>query len=398
MLATRWRTWRLFYFLKFWYYLTMKIMLTGGGTGGHFYPIIAVAEAINSISQTQKIVKANMIFVSDSPYDPNILLRQGMKFKKISAGKLRRYFSFWNIIDALKIPIGIIKALWTVYIDFPDVIFSKGGYASFPTVLAARILGIPLIIHESDAVPGRVNAWAGKFAKKIAISFSETAKYFPREKVALTGNPVRKSFFIPVKTGAREFLKLEEGAPVIFFIGGSQGAKKINDNLIDVLPDMLKKYQVIHQCGKKNLKDVEYRISIVLEKSSNKSRYHYFDFLNEISLEMAYGAADLAVSRASSGAIFEISASGTPSILIPLPNAAQDHQKENAYLYAKTGAAEVLEEMNLKPHILLSEIDRLINNKAELNSMSEAAKKFAKPDAAEKIAKEIINLALEHAK
>lgn len=375
----------------------MKIILTGGGTGGHFYPIIAVADAINSISETQKIVKANMIFVSDSPYDKNILLREGIKFKKISAGKLRRYFSIWNIIDAFKIPWGIIRALWTVYTDFPDVIFSKGGYASFPVVLAARILGIPLIIHESDSVPGRVNAWAGKFAKRVAVSFPETAKYFPREKTALTGNPARKSFFTPAKEGAREFLKLEKDIPVIFFIGGSQGAKKINDNLIDVLPDMLKKYQVIHQCGKKNLKDVEYRISIVLEKSPDKSRYHYFDFFNEASLRMAYGAADLVVSRASSGAIFEISASGAPSILIPLPLAAQDHQKENAYIYAKTGAAEVIEEMNLRPHILLSEIDRLINNKTELKSMSEAAKKFAKPDAAEKIAKEIINLALEHA-
>ncbi|MBU3925685.1 undecaprenyldiphospho-muramoylpentapeptide beta-N-acetylglucosaminyltransferase [Patescibacteria group bacterium] len=376
----------------------MKIMFTGGGTGGHFYPIIAVADALNKLVQEKKIVKAEMIFASDAPYDSATLLREGIKFKKISAGKLRRYFSLLNIIDAVKIPFGVIKALWTVYINFPDVIFSKGGYASFPTVLAARILGIPLIIHESDSVPGRVNAWAGKFAKRVAISFTETTKYFPEKKVALTGNPARKSFFLSAKEGAKEFLKLEEDLPVIFFIGGSQGAKKINDTLLDILPEMLEKYQVVHQCGKKNLKDVEYRSSIVLEKSNYKSRYHYFGFLNEVSLRMAYGSADLVVSRASSGAIFEIAASSVPSILIPLPRAAQDHQKENAYLYSKIGASEVIEEMNLKPHILFSEIDRLINNKKELKSMSESAKSFAKPEAAQKIAKEIINLVLEHAK
>lgn len=375
----------------------MRIIFTGGGTGGHFYPIVAVADVLNGLIEKNKIIKAELIFMSDSPCDSSILLKLGIRFKKVQAGKLRRYFSLWNVVDAFKIPIGIIKALWIVYANFPDVIFSKGGYASFPAVFAARIFGIPLIIHESDTVPGKVNQWSGKFAKRIAISFSQTAKYFPKEKAVLTGNPVRRGFFIPAKTGAKEFLKLEENIPTIFIIGGSQGSKRINDNIIDILPELLKKYQVIHQCGKKNIKEVGGRVSIVLEKSSYKSRYHSFDFLNEGSLRMAYGAADLVVARASSGSIFEIAASAAASILIPLSHAAQDHQRENAYAYAVTGAAQVIEESNLKPNILFSQIDRLLNNKNELKSMSEAAKKFARPDAAEKIAKEIINLVLEHA-
>ncbi|MBU2109366.1 undecaprenyldiphospho-muramoylpentapeptide beta-N-acetylglucosaminyltransferase [Patescibacteria group bacterium] len=375
----------------------MRIIFTGGGTGGHFYPIVAVADALNGLIEKNKIIKAELIFMSDSPCDSSILLKLGIRFKKVQAGKLRRYFSLWNIVDAFKIPVGIMKALWTIYTNFPDAIFSKGGYASFPAVFAARIFGIPLIIHESDAVPGKVNQWSGKFAKRIAISFPQTAKYFPKEKAVLTGNPVRRGFFIPAKTGAKEFLKLEENIPTIFIIGGSQGSQKINDNIIDILPELLKKYQVIHQCGKKNIKEVEGRASIVLEKSPNKLRYHSFDFLNESSLRMAYGAADLVVARASSGSIFEIAASGVASILIPLPHAAQDHQRENAYTYAVTGAAQVIEEANLKPNILFFQIDRLLNNKNELKLISEAAKKFARPDAAEKIAKEIINLVLEHA-
>lgn len=375
----------------------MKIILTGGGTGGHFYPIIAVADALNRLAAERKIVKADMIFLSDSAYDSSMLLREGIKFKRIFAGKLRRYFSLWNIIDIIKIPFGILKAFWTIYLNFPDVIFSKGGYASLPVVFVARIFGIPLIIHESDAVPGRVNAWAGKFAKRIAVSFPQAAKYFPDKKTALTGNPVRKSFLITDKKAGRDFLKLETNLPVIFVVGGSQGSRKINDTLIDILPDLLKKYYVIHQCGKKNFKEVEGRVSVVLEKSPLRTHYHLHGFLNESFLKMAYSAADLVISRASAGAIFEIATSGAPSILIPLPLAAQDHQKENALAYTQTGAAEIIEEQNLRPHILFSEIDRLLSNKKDLESMAKAAKNFSKPDAAEKIAKEIINLTLEHA-
>lgn len=375
----------------------MKIIFTGGGSGGHFYPIIAVADALNRIMEQEKIVRSDFIFMSESPYDKSLLFKKGIKFKKVPAGKVRRYFSLLNLTDTIKTFIGIIKAVFSVFMNFPDVIFSKGGYAAFPAVFAARVFGIPLIIHDSDAVPGRVNKWSGKFAKRIAISFPSAADYFPEKKTALTGNPVRKDFFIPAKTGAREFLDLEENAPVILIMGGSQGAKKINDVIVDILPELLKKYQIIHQCGRKNLKETKGRAELVLENSPYKSRYHVFDFLNLSALRMSYGAANIAVARASAGVIFEIAASGLPSILIPLSNSAQDHQRANAYAYAKVGAADVVEEANLTPHVLLSEIERLLENNEKKESMGKAAKEFAKPDAAEKIAREILNLALEHA-
>ena len=174
----------------------MKILLTGGGTGGHFYPLIAVAGALNAVADQEKIANLELVYMAEHPYDKNILLQNGIKFKKIYSGKIRRYFSFLNIIDAVKLIPGIVKSVLGMYFDFPDVVFSKGGYESFPPVLAARILGIPVMIHESDAIPGKANAWAGKFAKRIAVSFAGSAEYFSKNKVAVVGNPIRKEFFI----------------------------------------------------------------------------------------------------------------------------------------------------------------------------------------------------------
>ena len=162
----------------------MKIIFTGGGSGGHFYPIIAVADALNRIMEQEKIVRSDFIFMSETPYDASLLFKKGIKFKKIPAGKIRRYFSLLNLTDTVKTLIGIIRAVFGVFLNFPDVIFSKGGYAAFPVVFAARIFGIPLIIHDSDAVPGKVNKWSGKFAKRIAISFPSAADYFPEKRTA----------------------------------------------------------------------------------------------------------------------------------------------------------------------------------------------------------------------
>ena len=374
----------------------MKILLTGGGTGGHFYPVIAVANALNFIADREKIAKMELIFMAEVPYDKEALLQNGVRFKKTYSGKIRRYFSILNVIDMFKVIPGIVKSILGMYFDFPDVVFSKGGYESFPVVFAARFLGIPVVIHESDAVPGKVNSWAGKFAQRAAISFSGASRYFSQKNIALTGNPVRKEFFIRKKEGAKEFFSFEEGIETIFVVGGSQGAQIINDNLLDILPELLESYQVIHQCGKNNLKDVENRISVLLQNSLYKSRYRLYDYLGVDAMRMAYGAADLVVSRAGAASIFEIAASGMPSIIIPLDGSAQDHQRENAYAYAYSGAADVIEQRNLTPHILSSEIKGLLSNKNKLEKMSGAAKKFSKPDAAEKIAREIIRLAIEH--
>lgn len=376
----------------------MKIYLTGGGSGGHFFPLIAVARALREISQEEKMVSLNLIYAAPEPYDKALLAQEDIKYRYIPAGKIRRYFSFWNFTDFFKTGFGFIIAILRVFLDFPDVIFSKGGYASFPVLLAARIFRIPLIIHESDVVPGRINDWAKNFADKIAISFAESLNYFPEEKTALAGNPVRKEILGGSEEESRAIFNLEPNLPIIFVIGGSQGAQRINNAILDALENLIKNYQIIHQAGDNNLSEVKKRADYILDKNNLKSRYHLFGFLDEGEMRSAGFICDLIIARAGSGAIFEIAAWGKPSILIPLAGAAQDHQRENAYAYARTGACEIIEEENLTKNLLVFQIDKIINDKIKREKMVSAAGSFAKIDAAEKIAREILKLGLEHSK
>lgn len=373
----------------------MKILLTGGGSGGHFYPIIAVAEEINRIVKEERLIAPKLFFMSDSSYDESALIENNIMFVRSGAGKMRKYFSILNFIDVIKTSIGIVSALIKIYGIYPDVIFSKGAYASFPALVAARILRIPVIIHESDSVPGRVNKWSGKFAEKIALSYPDAGKFFSTEKTAVTGNPIRKGIMKPMTSGAHEFLKLETGLPVILILGGSLGAQIVNDAVIDALPALVKNYQVIHQAGKNNIKDVLKVVDMVLSGNPKRSRYKPFDYLNNLAMSMSAGVADLVISRAGS-AIFEIAAWGIPSIIIPITNSVSNHQRNNAYSYARSGAAIVIEESNLSDDILVSEVNRIIRNKNESDRMRKNAKEFSKADAAEKIAREIIRVGLTH--
>jgi len=374
----------------------MKILLTGGGSGGHFYPMIAVGKALYDLAEEERLLTPEIIFVSDKKYSSEIIREYGFTFKKIYAGKARRYFSLLYITDFFKTILGVLKGIWMVYSVMPDVVFGKGGYASFPVLLAAKIFHIPVIIHESDSVPGKVNKWAGKFAKRIALSFSEAIKYFPEEKTALTGTPVRKTILGSTPQEAIELFTLDPDVPTILILGGSQGSQKINDTIIEILKDSLEFSQIIHQCGAGNEQEVRGRTDIILENSAFKNRYHLYSYLDDSLLRNASSVSNLVVSRAGGTAIYEIAAWGIPSILIPLKNSAQDHQKENAYSYARAGGGEVIEEENLTPHVLLSEIQRFLADKEKLEIMRVAAKNFARPDASRKIAQEIINLGLQH--
>ncbi|MCH7883145.1 UDP-N-acetylglucosamine--N-acetylmuramyl-(pentapeptide) pyrophosphoryl-undecaprenol N-acetylglucosamine transferase [Patescibacteria group bacterium] len=374
----------------------MKILLTGGGTGGHFYPILSVSRALKKIAERERIFEMELTYFSDDPFDADLLRQEGIRFKKVSTGKVRRYFSFRNFTDIFKTLWGVGHAIFNIFFDIPDVIFAKGGYASFPALVASRFFRIPVIIHESDTVPGRVNRWAGKFARSIAISFPEAISYFPEGKTALVGSPIRPR----ILGGNTEEAKLifgYDGAPVLLILGGSQGSEIINNAVSSILPELIKEARIIHQCGEKNLDSIKKQSSVILEKSELKDRYRLFGTLGEDELRNASCLAILIVSRAGGGAIFEIAAWGKPAILIPLAGAAQDHQRKNAYAYARTGAANVIEEVNLTPHILLAEIKKILSDTARQERMRTAASRFAKVDGAEKIAREIITLALEHA-
>lgn len=375
----------------------MKILFTGGGTGGHFYPIIAVAEEINNLVKEYKLIGAELYYMSTSPYNEGLLFENNITFRKVSTGKFRLYFSLMNFFDLFKTLWGVIIGTWEVFKIYPDVIFSKGAYASFPALFAGRLLRIPVVIHESDSAPGKVNAWASKFATRIAVSYKESMDFFPKDKVAHTGNPVRSDAAMPLSVGADEFLNLDPNIPTILILGGSQGSEIINEAIITSLPNLLSKYQIIHQTGSKNIESVRETAKVVLGDDKNKDRYKPFDYLNLLALRMSAGASSLVISRAGS-TIFEIASWGKPSILIPITNSNANHQRLNAYNYAKTGASEVIEEKNLTSNILIREIDRIMSSKDLRDKMSTSAKDFFIPDAAKKIATEILNIAIKHEK
>jgi len=375
----------------------MKILLAGGGTGGHFYPLIAISEELNRISEEEHIVNFKLYYMADSPYDAKLLEEQFITYIPITAGKLRVYFSLQNFIDIFKTAIGTVDALFKVFKIFPDVVVSKGGYAAFPVLLAARVLGIPVLIHESDTVPGRVNLWAGKFAKKIALSYPEAAKFFKPEKISITGQPIRRTLAYPAKEGAKEYFELDPNIYTVGVIGGSSGAKVINDCIMQVLPDLLEKYQVIHQSGPKHFEEVKTDVSVVLGDSTKRGRYKLFGSLNDLQMKMFGGACDIIITRAGSQ-LFEIAAWGKPAVVIPYLIAHGDHQRKNAYHYARTGAAVVIEEKNLTPSILMHQVNFILESRERYDAMSAHAKRFYNPDAAKIIATEAIKMGLEHEK
>lgn len=377
----------------------MKIVFTGGGTGGHFYPIIAIAEAMTDLVRERRLIEPQLYFLGPDAYDMDALFENGIQFIRIPAGKWRRYFSLRNFTDLFVSFAGTLSALMTLFRLYPDVVLSKGGYGSMPTLVAARILRIPVVIHESDSKPGRANLYASKFALKIAISYESAAAFFPKKaqgKIARTGTPIRKALMRVEPEGAREYLKLEQGIPTVYITGGSQGSQKINETVITALPALIALANVIHQTGEANLKGCEAIAQVILDKDPHASRYHAFGYLSQISLQRAAGIADVIVSRAGTGTIAEISTWKKPAILIPIPESVSHDQHGNAYAYARTGAAVVIEEGNLTPHLLASEIERIIKNKDVAEKMGASAAGFTDPDAARILAGTVLGIALSH--
>lgn len=374
----------------------MKILFAGGGTGGHFYPIIAIAEEVNKLVDQNKLVDVELYFMSDSPIDKEMLDRNNIKYIEVKTGKKRTYKSIQNFLDIFRTIGGSINALFKIFALYPDVIFGKGGYASFPAMFAAKILRVPVVIHESDIVPGKVNKYIGDYAQKVALSYPDASKYFKnKDRIALTGQPIRKVLLDAPAGDPYQAFNLEPGVPVILVLGGSQGSERINENIIDILIRLVEKYQVLHQTGEQNLDWMKKRAAGVLADNPNAGRYRPFGFLPVDQLALAAKGASLVISRAGS-TIFEISIWHKPSILIPLPIARDDHQKLNAYSYARTGAATVIEEQNLKQQVFMSVIESIMQDPARQQLMIEGTKEFAKVDAAEKIAQLLLSIATHH--
>lgn len=380
----------------------MKIAFTGGGTGGHYYPAIAVAEAVHEIVEERTLIDPELYYIGPAPFDSTALIEQNITYVPSPASSLASYNGiFGNFFGFFKILIGMIKSSWLLFKLYPDVVFSTGGYAAFPTLFAARLWRIPIVIYDADAIPGKVSLWSAKFAQWIAVAHPDAADNFPKkylEKIARTGHPIRRDIEVPAKEGGYEFLKLDETAPVIFVVGGSQGAQAINGVVLNSLAELTTRYNLVHQTGKANLDESSRIANVVLEKSNFKQRYRSFGLLNALALRMTAGIVSLVVARAGSGTIFEIASWGIPAILVPLPVDVSRDQTKNAFSYARSGSAVVLEQHNLTPHLLIAEIDRIMNDSELRQKMSTAAKAYARPKAAHTIARVLIEICIGHEK
>jgi len=328
----------------------------------------------------------------------NLIKGNGIKYSYVVSSKLRRYFSFENLIDFFKFFIAIFQSLFKVFFFMPSVVFSKGGPGSLPILFVCKFFAIPIVIHESDSAPGLTNLISGKMSKKIFLAFESARQFFPNKNVEVVGNPIRSelvmgrgdSSAVITETDKKEAKKqfgLDPEKPVLFISGGSQGATVINDFVLKNIEQLSVKFQILHQVGPANFddykKDYDFLIKEIPETVRNSYKFYaYF----EDNLKNAYIAADLVLARAGAGTIFELAYFGKPSILIPLPDAASDHQALNALEFKESGAAIDIEQENFLSHLVLVQLETLLSKTELLKAMSKSASAFYRPFSSEIIA------------
>lgn len=372
----------------------MRIVLVGGGTGGHFYPLMAVAEAVRE-RDTQEGRETEFFYMGPEAYSAESLSVLNIKLVRCPAGKQRNYFSLLNYFDKLKTLFGVIVAFVKLLRLYPDAVFSKGGYTSVPVTIAASLLRIPVVIHESDAVPGRANKLAARFARIIGTAHKEVAEFFPKEKVINVGMPIRKAFMKPIND-PHTVLGISKDRPVILVTGGSSGAERLNDFVLAALPKLLSTYTIVHQVGDKNVEKVSSTATSLFTDQSALANYYLFGHLPQEKFAAAFQAADLIVTRAGSTTLFEIALNRKPAILVPIPEEVSRDQRSNAYAYARATGATVLEEHNLSDDILVAEINRILGDSQAYQAMVEGTKALTSDQAAYKLADILIEIGHSH--
>ncbi len=320
-----------------------KIILTGGGTAGHVTPNLALIPALSEQGYDIHYIG------SFNGIEKELIEKAGIPYQGISSGKLRRYFSLKNFTDPFRILRGYFQAGKILKHQKPDVIFSKGGFVAVPVVLAAKKRHIPVIIHESDMTPGLANRLCISSAQKVCCNFPETLKYLPEDKAVLTGSPIRRELLNGSPLAGFKFTGLSSAKPVLLVIGGSLGSVKVNTAIRNILPSLLKTWQVIHLCGKGNLDP----------SLAGIKGYIQYEYISS-QLKDLFAISDLMISRAGANSICEILALRKPNILIPLSAAAsRGDQLLNAESFQKQGFSEVLEEENLTDEALLALIEKV---------------------------------------
>lgn len=358
----------------------ITVIITGGGTGGHIYPAIAVIQRLKTDSEIEKIYYIGCPFNMEK----DIAIAEGVEFLSVSISGMPRKTGISLIKWVFQLFSSVNQALSYFIRIKPDIVFGTGGYVSGPALLAAIILKVPFVIHDSDAHPGIVSKFLAPWAKVVSVAFEQARQHLNSKNIIVNGNPMRANFNNITKNNALSALNLSPDRKTLLVIGGSQGARTINNTMLEIVPELINKYdfQIIHQTGKKNFE--EYEKAFV-------KRWHDFSSLNYMvkpyfdDMATPLAASDIAISRAGSLSISELNLNGLPSILIPYPYAAADHQKFNARAMEKSGAAIMLEDSKCTPDNLIKLILEISLDENKLTNMQQANKQLAKPDSADNL-------------
>ena len=380
----------------------MKILLTGGGTGGHATPVVALSAKIKSYFKDEKKEKVEFLWIgsSDGP-EKELAKKENIKYEGISSGKLRRYWSLENFLDFFKVITGFFQSILIIRKFKPDIIFSKGGYVGVPAVFASYFLKIPSLIHESDISMGLANKLLLPFITKIALTFEDTKEQINKkykDKIVVTGNPIREDVLKGNKEGGLKELGFKSDKPVILILGGSQGAVRINEIVIKSLSSLLDKYQIVHLCGDNNYRSCGSLLIASRIKEKYDENYKLYPSVYGKKLANIFACSDLVISRGGLNTLFELALLSKPSIIIPYPYAASNHQEKNAEKIASEGAIELIKEDGLNSEMLIERVNNLMNDDIKLQELGQKINKFGKKvnkNASQKIIKELMNLKKE---
>jgi UDP-N-acetylglucosamine--N-acetylmuramyl-(pentapeptide) pyrophosphoryl-undecaprenol N-acetylglucosamine transferase len=370
----------------------MRILISGGGTGGHIYPALAVA------SELRDRYDAELLFIGDeNGLETRIVPEAGIPFAGISAGKLRRYLSLRTFSDLARIPVGMRQAYQIVKRFQPDAAFTSGGYVSVPAGMAARLNHAPLVMHQQDVPPNLANRLLTPFATQISISFAASQRYFPAEKTTLAGNPVREEVLNVVwrdPMRARQDFGLASSLPVVLVTGGSQGARRINQVIAAALPRLLRRCQVLHVSGELTYESTRAQAAQALAATPElRERYALFPYL-KTEMPQALAACDIALCRAGAATLAELAIIGRPSLLVPLPPGfTGSPQAVNAAMFEQAGAAIAIRDRDLTPALALEALWPLLGDANRRIQMSVAARKLGRPTAARDLADMVAGLA-----
>jgi UDP-N-acetylglucosamine--N-acetylmuramyl-(pentapeptide) pyrophosphoryl-undecaprenol N-acetylglucosamine transferase len=367
-----------------------RIAITGGGSGGHTSAAVGIVQALVEAGADKRQI---LWIGSSNGIEAKVAERESIPFRTISVGKLRRYWSVENLVDVPRIIKGTCQSLAILRRYRPSIVVGTGGFVSVPVVAAARMLKIPIVIHEQTIIPGLANRIASRFASVVLLAFQESAAHFRNRIVEVVGNPLRSELRkrLPDRTEALERLGLDPGFPVLYVTGGAQGANAINKAVADALPELLAKWQIIHQCGDKPMEYGEAYLNEVARGLDNQSRRRYVikPYIGPEIVDV-FTVADVLVSRSGAATINEITRMGLPAILVPYPLSLANEQERLARMLEQAQAAIVIDQSNLSKESLLIVLEKL--GKEERDTMRKRALALAPQNVEERITRAIFEM------